>query len=68
MVHNFISDVTDGSCRLAEMRGSNKVELNDLALYLSISSVFSLSVEKNWDISVEGYSINTTNSDRTVSL
>ena len=58
MVNNFISDVTDGSCRLADMRGSKRVDLTDLALYL----------KKNWDIDVEGYSIATTNSDRTVSV
>ena len=36
MVNSFISDVTDGSCRLAEMRGSKHVDVSDLALYLSI--------------------------------
>ena len=36
MVNNFIADVTDGSCRLAEMRGSERVDVSDLALYLSI--------------------------------
>lgn len=35
MANDFIIDVTDGSCQLAEHRGSKTVEMKDLALYLS---------------------------------
>lgn len=35
MANDFIMDVTDGSCQLAEHRGSKTVEMKDLALYLS---------------------------------
>lgn len=35
MANDFITDVTDGSCQLAEHRGSKTVEMKDLALYLS---------------------------------
>ena len=35
MVNNFVTDVIDGSCRLAHMRNSNEVDVQDLSLYLS---------------------------------
>lgn len=62
MANYFLMDVTDGSCSIADMRGSNSVEMKDLALYLSSSLGGSSFVEKNWDIDIEGYSISTTNS------
>lgn len=35
MANEFLSDVTEGSCGMANMRGSKTVEHKDLALYLS---------------------------------
>ena len=62
MANDFLMDVTDGSCSIADMRGSNYVEMKDLALYLSSYFESDSFVEKNWDIDIEGYSISTTNS------
>lgn len=69
MVNDFISDVSEGSCRIATMRDGRSVEMRDVALYLSSLLICNAyCIEKNWDIDVEGYGIGTTNSDRTVSL
>lgn len=38
MANNFITDVTEGSCRIADCRKSNSVEMIDLAVYLSRGS------------------------------
>ena len=62
IANDFLTEVTDGSCLIAEMRGSSYVEMKDLALYLSSCLGRGSFVEKSWDIDIEGYSISTTNS------